>query len=109
MIKFRDEFAKKNDLDLIVHINQEGVKQGIGPFTHGSAVHTDIMKTICHIWDLIHDLALIFSGLENYGGCPDHKIKKWSNHWAAHTILAKTYVFFVLPSIKFTGIFSLFF
>ncbi|MCH2110561.1 MAG: sulfate adenylyltransferase subunit CysD [Polyangiaceae bacterium] len=45
MIKFRDEFAKKHGLDLIVHTNQEGVKQGIGPFTHGSAVHTDVMKT----------------------------------------------------------------
>ena len=32
-------------LDLIVHINQEGVAQGVGPFTHGSEIHTDIMKT----------------------------------------------------------------
>ena len=45
MIEFRDNFAKEYDLDLIVHINQEGVKQQVGPFTHGSAVHTDIMKT----------------------------------------------------------------
>lgn len=45
MIAFRDETAKKLGLDLIVHINQEGVQQGIGPFTHGSQMHTDVMKT----------------------------------------------------------------
>lgn len=45
MIKFRDSVPKKYDVDLLVHINQEGVKQGIGPITHGSKVHTDIMKT----------------------------------------------------------------
>ena len=45
MISFRDEIARKLGLDLLVHINQEGVARGIGPFTHGSAVHTDVMKT----------------------------------------------------------------
>ncbi|MEE2629167.1 MAG: sulfate adenylyltransferase subunit CysD, partial [Candidatus Latescibacterota bacterium] len=45
MIEFRDKTAGKYNLDLTVHINQEGLKQGIGPFTHGSNVHTDIMKT----------------------------------------------------------------
>ncbi len=45
MIKFRDETAKRLGLELIVHINAEGVEQGIGPFTHGSQVHTDVMKT----------------------------------------------------------------
>lgn len=45
MITFRDELVKKYGLDLIVHTNQEGVDQGIGPFTHGSAKHTDVMKT----------------------------------------------------------------
>ena len=45
MIEFRDNMAKDLGLDLIVHINQEGVQQGVGPFTHGSQVHTDIMKT----------------------------------------------------------------
>ncbi len=45
MIQFRDNLAKEYDLDLIVYINQDGVKQQVGPFTHGSAVHTDIMKT----------------------------------------------------------------
>ena len=45
MIEFRDKTVKKYGFDLIVHINQEGVDQGVGPFTHGSAKHTDIMKT----------------------------------------------------------------
>jgi sulfate adenylyltransferase subunit 2 len=45
MIKFRDKMAEKYGFKLIVHINQEGVKMGVGPFTHGSAKHTDIMKT----------------------------------------------------------------
>jgi sulfate adenylyltransferase subunit 2 len=45
MITFRDQMVKQLGLDLIVHINEEGVRQGIGPFTHGSGVHTDVMKT----------------------------------------------------------------
>ena len=45
MIEFRDRMAKESGMDLIVHINQEGVAQGVGPITHGSKVHTDIMKT----------------------------------------------------------------
>jgi sulfate adenylyltransferase subunit 2 len=45
MIAFRDRMVKDLGLELLVHINQEGVKQGIGPFTHGSGVHTDVMKT----------------------------------------------------------------
>lgn len=45
MIKFRDQMISDLDLDIIVHINQEGVKQGIGPFSHGSKKHTEIMKT----------------------------------------------------------------
>ncbi|WP_317931728.1 sulfate adenylyltransferase subunit CysD [Halioxenophilus sp. WMMB6] len=45
MIKFRDEMVEKLGWDLIVHVNQEGVDMGIGPFTHGSAKHTDVMKT----------------------------------------------------------------
>ena len=45
MIAFRDRRAKETGLELLVHTNQEGVDQGIGPFTHGSALHTDVMKT----------------------------------------------------------------
>ncbi len=45
MIDFRDQLMKKLGLDLIVHINQEGVDAGISPFVHGSEKHTDIMKT----------------------------------------------------------------
>jgi sulfate adenylyltransferase subunit 2 len=45
MIQFRDSLAKEYDFDLMVHINEDGVKNGVGPITHGSAVHTDIMKT----------------------------------------------------------------
>ena len=45
MITFRDKMAEKVGMKLIVHTNQEGVAQGVGPFTHGSAKHTDVMKT----------------------------------------------------------------
>ncbi|WP_320825408.1 sulfate adenylyltransferase subunit CysD [Reinekea sp.] len=45
MIEFRDQVAKKYDFELIVHKNQDGLDQGIGPFSHGSAKHTDVMKT----------------------------------------------------------------
>jgi sulfate adenylyltransferase subunit 2 len=45
MIEFRDKRVKDLGWDLLVHINEEGLKMGIGPFTHGSAKHTDVMKT----------------------------------------------------------------
>ncbi|MXS84258.1 MULTISPECIES: sulfate adenylyltransferase subunit CysD [Nitrosomonas] len=45
MIEFRDVMAKKLGLELIVHINPQGVEKNINPFTHGSAIHTDIWKT----------------------------------------------------------------
>jgi len=45
MIQFRDQMAQKLGLSLLVHINAEGVAQGINPFTHGSLIHTDVMKT----------------------------------------------------------------
>jgi sulfate adenylyltransferase subunit 2 len=45
MYEFRDAMAKKLGMQLLVHVNPEGLAQGIGPFTHGSQVHTDVMKT----------------------------------------------------------------
>jgi len=45
MIAFRDKRVKELGLDLITHINPDGIARGVGPFTHGSKVHTDIMKT----------------------------------------------------------------
>ncbi|MFC5355644.1 sulfate adenylyltransferase subunit CysD [Azospirillum himalayense] len=45
MIAFRDQRVTELGLELIVHVNEEGVRQGIGPVSHGSAVHTDVMKT----------------------------------------------------------------
>ena len=45
MITFRDEVAASLGLRLLVHINREGVAKGINPFTHGSGIHTDVMKT----------------------------------------------------------------
>lgn len=45
MTEFRDRYAKEKGWDLIVHYNKEGYEAGVGPFTHGSKVHTDIMKT----------------------------------------------------------------
>jgi sulfate adenylyltransferase subunit 2 len=45
MYEFRDALVKKVGMKLLVHVNPEGLAQGIGPFTHGSQVHTDVMKT----------------------------------------------------------------
>ncbi|MFK0570593.1 sulfate adenylyltransferase subunit CysD, partial [Endozoicomonas sp.] len=45
MIEFRDQRVKELGLELLVHTNPEGLEQGVGPFTHGSAKHTDVMKT----------------------------------------------------------------
>jgi len=45
MIAFRDETARRLELDLIVHMNREGVARGIDPIRSGSAVHTRVMKT----------------------------------------------------------------
>src|SRR4030095_5691829 len=43
MIAFRDRITAELGLKLIVHINREGIERGINPFTHGSAIHTDVM------------------------------------------------------------------
>ena len=45
MVEFRDRYAAENGWDLIVEYNREGFEAGIGPFSHGSKVHTDVMKT----------------------------------------------------------------
>jgi len=45
MIEFRDSLAKKYDFELLVHKNPEGMAMGMSPFEHGSAKHTDVMKT----------------------------------------------------------------
>lgn len=45
MYQFRDQIAKDIGMDLIVHINPEGIEKNINPFDHGSALHTDVMKT----------------------------------------------------------------
>ena len=45
MYSFRDKMVAEMDLDLITHVNPDGIAQDINPFTHGSAKHTDIMKT----------------------------------------------------------------
>lgn len=63
MIKLRDTIAERYGLNLIVYINEEGVKQGVGPFTHGSAKHTDVMKTqaLRQALDL-HEFDAVFGG-----------------------------------------------
>ena len=45
MIAFRDQVAAAGDVQVLVHINEDGVRQGISPLTHGATVHTDVMKT----------------------------------------------------------------
>lgn len=46
MYRFREQMQQKHDFKLLVHVNQEGLAQGINPFTHGSHIHTDVMKTV---------------------------------------------------------------
>src|SRR3974390_3883452 len=45
MIAFRDEIARAAGVEMLVHINQEGIARGVSPVTSGSAVHTQVMKT----------------------------------------------------------------
>ncbi len=45
MIAFRDRMARELKLDLLIHVNEDGLERGIGPISHGSALHTDVMKT----------------------------------------------------------------
>jgi sulfate adenylyltransferase subunit 2 len=45
MYEFRDRMAREHQLELLVHVNEEGLEMGVNPFVHGSAVHTDVMKT----------------------------------------------------------------
>jgi sulfate adenylyltransferase subunit 2 len=63
MYQFRDRIAQEHGLEMLVHVNQEGVARGINPFTHGSAVHTDVMKTesLKQALDL-HEFDLAFGG-----------------------------------------------
>jgi sulfate adenylyltransferase subunit 2 len=56
MIEFREKCAKEKGWDLIVHHNKEGFESGVGPFSHGSKVHTDVMKT-----------QALLEGLSKYG------------------------------------------
>ena len=46
MIEFRDREAPRLGMDLIVHVNEDGVREEIGPVSHGSQVHTEVMKTV---------------------------------------------------------------
>jgi sulfate adenylyltransferase subunit 2 len=46
MYRFRSQMQKEHDFKLLIHTNEEGLRQGINPFTHGSQIHTDIMKTV---------------------------------------------------------------
>jgi len=45
MYTYRERVARESGMELMVYVNAEGVRQGINPFTHGSQVHTDVMKT----------------------------------------------------------------
>lgn len=63
MIEFRDSFCEENNIDLIVYKNEEGVKKGVGPFTHGSKYHTDTMKTQALLQALdLHQFDAAFGG-----------------------------------------------
>lgn len=46
MIAFRDQVAASDDVQLLVHVNEDGIREGISPLKHGATVHTDVMKTV---------------------------------------------------------------
>ncbi len=46
MIAFREEVAAAGDVEVLVHTNQDGLREGVSPLTHGATVHTDVMKTV---------------------------------------------------------------
>jgi len=46
MIEFRDRMATELGIDLLIHVNEEGLKENVNPFTHGSNTHTHVMKTM---------------------------------------------------------------
>ena len=63
MIEFRDAYAKKYNWNLIVEYNKKAYEAGVGPFTHGSRVHTDLMKTQALLMALKKDgFAAAFGG-----------------------------------------------
>jgi len=63
MIEFRENYAKENGWNLIVHHNKEGFETGVGPFSHGSKVHTDLMKTQALLEGLsLHGFDAAFGG-----------------------------------------------
>jgi len=63
MVEFRDKYAKEKGWNLIVHYNKEGFESGVGPFSHGSKVHTDIMKTQALLQGLeMHGFDAAFGG-----------------------------------------------
>ena len=63
MVRFRDETVARLGLDLIVHVNQEGVRQGINPFDHGSAYYTLVMRTQSLKEALaVHRFDIVFGG-----------------------------------------------
>ena len=63
MYDFRDYMARESGMDLLVHINPEGVEKNINPFDHGSALHTDVMKTeaLSRLW-ITTSLMLLLAG-----------------------------------------------
>ncbi len=85
MYDFRERMAHESGMKLIVHTNQEGVAQGIGPFTHGSGVHTDIMKTVALKQALdIHKFDAAFGGARRDEEKSRAKERIFSFRTAAH-------------------------
>jgi sulfate adenylyltransferase subunit 2 len=85
MYAFRDRLAQELGLELLVHINQEGLEMGVNPFTHGSQVHTDIMKTqsLKQALDL-HGFDVAFGGARRDGERSRPKERIFSFRSAQH-------------------------
>jgi len=85
MMSFRDKVVKEFGFDLLTHTNSEGVKKGVNPFTHGSALHIDIMKTEALVQALDkHNFDAAIAGTRRDEEIPRAKERVFSSRCADH-------------------------
>ena len=114
MISFRDKLASEQGFKLIVHTNPDGIEKGIGPISHGSKLHTEIMKTealkqaLSMSTDSMRLLAVqggmrrnpeprngSFHSVQNHtAGIPSHSAPNFGNSTIPRSLLEKVFGYF---------------